>query len=122
MGGRKSYSNKNYLGSSKAVKKEVKTLDEFFDVRENPENIAVQNIKVAINATKPIKYSVYSLKLFSIIARDLKDLRKISDKNALKEEISKRWSSVKKKEKLRINKEAEKIIIESAVRTVGGRR
>jgi len=120
MGGRKSYSNKNYLGGSQSVKKEVKKLDEFFDSKESPRNIAAQNIKLATVAKKPLEYSIYSLKLFSEVSRDIKKLKGIKDKNILKEEISKKWSRLKKESKIRLEKEAEKTIIESAVKSIGG--
>lgn len=121
MGGRKSYPNRKFLGESKEVNKGIKTLKGFIENKEIKE-IPTQTFDLLVNSRKPIAYSAYSNKLFPAIVKNYSHWEEIKDSNFLRREISKAWSKVKKENKIIVPKEVDRIIVENAVKTVGGKK
>lgn len=121
MGGRKSYPTKKFLGESKSVKNGIKTLKEYVENKEIKE-VPLGTFNIFIKARKPIIYSAYSNKFFPTIVRNLNKWEKIEDANLLKRDVTKAWSKVKKKNKILVPKEVDRIIVENAVKILGGRK
>lgn len=88
---------------------------------KDSEKIAAQAVRVVASARKPIKSSIYSLKLIPSVYKDLDKLKKISDENQLKREITKKWDQIKKKNGYKVDQEISRVIVESAVKAVGGK-
>jgi hypothetical protein len=121
MGGRKSYPTRDFLGGSREVTKGIKTIKAYIENKEIKE-IPTQTFSLLVQSKKPISYSSYSAKFFPEIIRNYSKWKKITNLDSLKIEISKSWSHVKKSNKIRIPKEVDRIIVENAVKTVGGKK
>lgn len=121
MGGRKSYSNKNYLGSSSGVKKEVKQLKDYLETKETKQ-ISQQTLSVFTKARKPLRYSAYSTKFFPELMRNLSRWKEQKDLNELRRKVSESWSNVKEKSKISVPKEVDRIIVENAIKLVEGNK
>lgn len=121
MGGRKSYPTRRFLGGSREVNKEIKNLKSFVETGKT-DKIAIQTFNVVVKSRNPITYSSYSNKLFPEIIRNYSEWSKITDLDYLKREVSKSWSKIKKQNKIYVPKEADRIIIENAVKTIGGKK
>ena len=123
MGGRKSYPTRKFLGGSKEANKEIKTLKDYVGTKEkDTEGIAKQTFNVIVTSRKPIGYSSYSSKLFPELINNYSEWSKITDLEFLKREVSKSWSKVKKENKILVPKEVDRIIIENAVKSLGGKK
>ena len=118
MGGRKSYPTRKYIGTSKEVKKEVKTLTEYFEAKEKPEIVSAQAIKTIALSKKPLDYSVYSMELVPVIYENLEEWTKYHDPNLLKRKISVKWKELKKDAKIKVPKEVDRLIVENAIKTL----
>jgi len=117
MGGRKSYSNKKYLGSSKGVKEESKKLKEFIKEKDAL-NVTKQSLVVFTIASKPLKYSTYSAKLFPEVIRNSSRWYKEKDADKVRNEIVTSWVKVKQQNKISVPKEIDRIIVDKTFKKV----
>lgn len=89
---------------------------------KSTDEIAVQTLNIVVKSHKPLAYSSYSNKLFPELIRNYSKWQQVSDLDYLKREISKSWSKIKKENKIITPKEADRVIVENAVKTLGGKR
>jgi len=121
MGGRKSYSAKSLLGSSKPVKEAFQTLKTALDSAKI-KDIGKSAFKAFSEAKNTINYSAYSNKLAPAIIANYSAWKAEKDDNKLRREIGKAWSDVKKKNKISVPKEVDRVVVENALKALRGDR
>jgi hypothetical protein len=121
VGGRKSYSVKKLIGNSRIIKKSFSTLKDFLEKSEI-KSVGKSAFNVFSEAKKPLEYSAYSNKLGSAIIANYFVWKLEKDDNKLRREIGKVWSIIKTKYEIVIPKEVDRIIVETAFKSVRGRK
>jgi len=119
MGGRKSYPNRKYLGSSKGVKEENKKLSNFIQEKDI-KNITKQSFIVFTKAKNPLVYSAYSAKFFPELMKNYSKWKKEKDSDKLRRDVVSSWVKVKQKHSIRVPKEVDRVIIERTINKLRG--
>jgi len=119
MGGRKSYSNRKYLGSSKGIREESKKLGNFIQEKD-VKNITKQSFIIFTKAKNPLAYSAYSAKLFPELMKNYSKWKKEEDSDKLRREIISSWVKVKQKHSIRVPKEVDRVISDRTISKLRG--
>jgi len=115
MGGRKSARIEKIVGKSDYLKQDKKR---FLDAiqSENPKKIVSSAVEFLTSSNEAINNISKATKLLDFI-NETKN-RKETSYNERKEEVSKKWAEIKKKESLSTSSEIDKIFIESATKVI----
>lgn len=119
MGGRSSYPADRITGRSQKVKKSLNTLKDFLS-KEEPKQAARAATEVIANSPKAIKISALGLRLAPAIARNRKEWQASTDEEAVRRDIGAKWVEAKKKHSIKVDKEIDRAVVESALKAVRG--
>jgi len=119
LGGRKSYPSKNLIGKSEGAKKSFKDLKGYLD-SGNIEKISASAFKTFSESKTSIDYSAFSNKLSPFIINNFSRLKAEKDDKSLRLELSKAWSEVKSKNDIKVPKEVDRIVVDSAFKSLRG--
>lgn len=114
MGGRKSYSSKNVLGSTRSSRKEKKQLVEAIE-SENPKKIVQSTLGLFEKSDKALDVLSNASYMFDFF-EEQKGER--FDQRKTKKDATKFWSKVKQDKKLKSSKEVDRIIVDSTAKSL----
>jgi len=119
MGGRKSYPTRKLVGNSKSVRKSISTLTNYVDKKE-VNKVGKGAFTVFAESKKTIKISAYSTKLNPFIIRNYSKLKTEKNENKIRREISSEWSRIKSKNKIKVSKQVDRVIVDNAFKAIRG--
>jgi hypothetical protein len=116
MGGRKSYSIKKVVGPTKKIQKERRQLRESLEIGD-PKGIVKATVDIVKSSDFAVGNLVHTITFLSII----QEFEKKPITENLKQEVVKRWTELKKEKKIETEPEIDRLLIESAIKTLARR-
>lgn len=117
MGGRKSYSMREFIGDLSKRKTEKNSLDSAI-INGNARDIARSTFNIVVKSKTAIDSLASAIDMLGIFnQKNISDIKS----NDIKKYTINYWNTTKEKNKLKVKPEFEKLLIDSAVNTIRGR-